>query len=102
MNQPGLRPNDAPSVRVPMGQARRFLVVAMLQIERAFASGEGAGLVHLATLDFKAALRPSVVFARSFSNAATVCASLLDRLGFGETRSHGGGRRKRVARGTAA
>jgi hypothetical protein len=40
---------------------------SLWKIERAVASGENAGLLHLATVDFKAALPPSLVFAHSFA-----------------------------------
>ncbi|MEJ0034866.1 MAG: DEAD/DEAH box helicase [Gammaproteobacteria bacterium] len=40
---------------------------ALARIERAFSGGEGAGLLHLATVDLKVALSPSLVFARAFA-----------------------------------
>ena len=40
---------------------------ALARIERAFSGGEGAGLLHLATIDLKATLSPSLAFARAFS-----------------------------------
>lgn len=43
--------------------------VAYERIERAFSSGEGAGLLHLATVDGKAVLPPSLAFARSFAHS---------------------------------
>lgn len=43
-------------------------VAASGKIERAFSAGEGAGLLHLATVEGKAALPPSLAFARSFAH----------------------------------
>ncbi|MEJ1962167.1 MAG: DEAD/DEAH box helicase [Gammaproteobacteria bacterium] len=40
---------------------------ALARIERAFAGGEGAGLLHLATVDLKATLPASLAFARTFA-----------------------------------
>jgi non-specific serine/threonine protein kinase len=40
---------------------------ALAKIERAFSGGEGAGLLHLATVDLKGALPPSLAFARTFA-----------------------------------
>ena len=40
---------------------------AVAKIERAFSSGEGAGLLHLATADLKEGLPPSLAFARTFA-----------------------------------
>jgi len=40
---------------------------AVGRLERAFSGGEGAGLLHLATVDLKVALSPSLVFARAFA-----------------------------------
>jgi non-specific serine/threonine protein kinase len=40
---------------------------ALARIERAFAGGEGAGLLHLATVDLKTALPASLAFARKFA-----------------------------------
>lgn len=42
--------------------------IAFEKIERAFSAGEGAGLLHLATVESKAALAPSLAFARSFAH----------------------------------
>jgi non-specific serine/threonine protein kinase len=40
---------------------------ALARIERAFAAAEGAGLLHLATVDLKVALPASLAFARTFA-----------------------------------
>ncbi|MEP7242708.1 MAG: DEAD/DEAH box helicase [Gammaproteobacteria bacterium] len=40
---------------------------ALARIERAFSGGEGAGLAHLATVDLKVTLPPSLAFARTFA-----------------------------------
>jgi non-specific serine/threonine protein kinase len=40
---------------------------AFARIERAFAGDEGAGLVHLATVDLKVTLLPSLAFARTYA-----------------------------------
>jgi len=42
--------------------------IAFEKVERAFSAGEGAGLLHLATVESKAALAPSLAFVRSFAN----------------------------------
>lgn len=42
--------------------------IAVGKIERAFSASEGAGLLHLATVEGKAALPPSLAFARSFAH----------------------------------
>lgn len=42
--------------------------IAFEKIERAFSAGEGAGLLHLATVESQAALAPSLAFARSFAH----------------------------------
>jgi len=40
--------------------------IAFEKIERAFSGGEGAGLLHLATVESKAALAPSLAFAHRY------------------------------------
>ena len=40
---------------------------ALARIERAFSAEEGAGLLHLATVDLKVTLPPSLAFARTFA-----------------------------------
>ncbi|MGQ0570518.1 MAG: SNF2 helicase-associated domain-containing protein, partial [Armatimonadota bacterium] len=42
--------------------------VTFAKIERAFSGGEGTGLLHLATVEAKTALPPSLAFARSFAH----------------------------------
>jgi superfamily II DNA or RNA helicase len=53
-----MRPDEG-SVALPPTTAAR--------IERAFNDGEGAGLLHLATIEIKTALGPSLAFARGFA-----------------------------------
>ena len=53
-----MRPDEG-SASLPPATAAR--------IERAFNDGEGAGLLHLATIEIKTTLRPTLAFARGFA-----------------------------------
>ena len=53
-----MRPDEDSASLPPATSAR---------IERAFNDGEGAGLLHLATIEIKTALGPTLAFARAFA-----------------------------------
>src|SRR3954463_14322800 len=53
-----MRPDEGSASPPPATSAR---------IERAFNDGEGAGLLHLATIEIKTTLGPTLVFARAFA-----------------------------------
>jgi len=53
-----MRPDEDSAALSPAASAR---------IERAFNDGEGAGLLHLATIEIKTVLGPTLAFARGFA-----------------------------------